>query len=176
MPIDSDIANADSHLFVEFYEFADEPYKGVPFVRIMSPGDKTNVIETFARDHHKERFHRQCLHFEQKSNGSAVIGTPLLEWHKAAPEDFSQYQMAELEILKFQTVEQIATATDSQLQRVGMGAVGLRERARDFLKNKNQVATSSDLDETKRELEDLRAQVVALTAQKRGPGRPKTEA
>lgn len=176
MPIDSDISNADSQLFVEFYEFDQEPYKGTPFVRIMSPGDKTNVIETFAKDHHKERFPRQWLYFQMQNNGSAAIGTPLIEWNQAEPENISQYQMAELEILKFQTVEQIALATDAQLQRVGMGAVGLRERARNYLKVKNQVATSSDLDETKRELENLKAQVAELTVQKRGPGRPKTEA
>jgi hypothetical protein len=176
MAIDSDVANGDSHLYVEFYKFDREPYKDIDFVRIMSPGDKTNVIDTFAKDHHKERFPRQWLHYQMQNNGSAAIGTPLLEWSKAEPDNMSQYQMSELEILKFQTVEQIATATDAQLQRVGMGAVGLRERARDFLKKKNQVATSSDLDETKRELEALKAQMAELMAQKRGPGRPKTEA
>jgi hypothetical protein len=41
--------------------------------------------------------------------------------------------MAELQILKFQTVEQVATASDSQVQKVGMGAAGLRELAKTFL-------------------------------------------
>ena len=41
MSLDSDVNNADSHLSVEFFVFEREPYKGKPFVRIMSPGDKT---------------------------------------------------------------------------------------------------------------------------------------
>ena len=40
MALDSDIANADTHLHVEFYTFDKAPYKDIPFVRIMVPGDK----------------------------------------------------------------------------------------------------------------------------------------
>ena len=179
MSIDSDVANADSHMFVEFYTFDREPHKDIPFVRIMSPGDKTNIIETFAKDFHKQRFPRQWLHYQMQNDGSTFIGTPLSEWATAKPEEMSGYQMAELGILKFQTVEQIATASDAQLQRVGMGSVGLRDRAREFLKAKNQSATSSELEDTKAELEKLKAQVSAMaeyverTNEKRGPGRPR---
>jgi hypothetical protein len=173
--LDSDVQNADSHLFVEFYVFDKDPYKDQPFIRIMVPGDKTNVVEQPVRDYHKERFPRQWLHFQMQNNQVAAIGRPLVDWHKDRPEEINDMQLAELQIMKFQTVEQVATASDSQLQKVGMGAAGLRERARSYLMNVNKTANKSELDETKRELEELKAQMAAFMAEKRGPGRPRKE-
>jgi len=175
MALDSDINNSDSHLHVEFYEHDRDPYKGVPFVRIMIPGDKTTEIDQPVREDHKERFPRQWLYYQMQNSNGAMIGAPLQEWHSAEPEEFNDRQMAELQILKFQTVEQIATASDSQVQKVGMGAAGLRERARAFLNRKNNVKNTSDLDETKRELEELKTQMAMLMEQRK-PGRPRKEA
>ena len=86
-------------------------------------------------------------------------------------------QMAELQIFKFQTVEQVATASDSQLQRIGMGAVGLREMARRYLQVKNQSSSQTDIDATKRELAEVKEQMAALMAQlsDKKIGRPKKE-
>lgn len=174
MPLDSDIANADSHLHVEFYMYDKAPFKDTPFVRIMVPGDKTNIIEQPARDHHKERFIRQWLHFQSQNSDGVVVGTKLEQWHNDKPDDLSDYQMAELQILKFQTVEQVATATDTQLQRIGMGATGLRERARSYLAHKNQSESNSELAKTRSELDELKAQMAILMAQRK-PGRPRKE-
>jgi hypothetical protein len=77
-----------------------------------------------------------------------------------------------LQILKFQTVEQVATASDNQLQRIGMGGVGLRERARNYLLNKNQKVSSGELDKTRLELAELKAQMAMLLEQRK-PGRPR---
>lgn len=159
MALDSDISNADSHLHVEFYEHDRAPYKGVPFVRILIPGDKTNEIDQPVREDHKARFPRQWLHYAMKNSDPALIGTPLEKWHKAQPDDFTDMQMAEIQIYKFQTVEQLATASDSQLQRVGMGAVGLRERARQFLALQHRSADAIDLAETKNQLALLQEQM-----------------
>ena len=174
MPLDSDVANADAHLHVEFYVYDKAPYKDVPFVRIMVPGDKTNIIEQPVREHHKERFIRQWLYFQSKNDDGQVIGTKLDQWNKDKPEDFNDHQMAELQILKFQTVEQVATATDAQLQRIGMGAAGLRERARGYLTQRNQSESSTELAKTRSELDELKAQMALLMAQRK-PGRPRKE-
>ncbi|MSQ98133.1 MAG: hypothetical protein EXR85_02375 [Xanthomonadales bacterium] len=171
MALDSDINNADSHLHVEFYENDRDPYKGVPFVRILIPGDKTNEVDQPVREDHKQRFPRQWLYYSMRNENPAMIGTALKEWNKEQPEEFTDLQMAELQIYKFQTVEQLATASDSQLQRVGMGAVGLRERARQFLALKNRSADAIELDNTKQQLKVLQAQMQELM-NKRGPGRP----
>lgn len=170
--LDSDIANADSHLHVEFYICEDGDWKGKPFVRIIVPGDKTNIIEQPVREDHKQRFPRQWLYFQMKNDDSPKIGTSLSKWHSDYPDEFNRGQLEELQILKFQTVEQVATASDSQLQRVGMGATGLRERARAYLSNINRKENSAELDQTRKELEELKAQMAELMAQKRGPGRP----
>ncbi len=180
MGLDSDIRNADSQLFVEFYTFehpstdVQKPYQGVPFVRIVVPGDKTNVVEQPVRESHKQRFPRQWLHFQMQNSDAQMIGTPLKDWHLARPGEFNQMQLEELSILKFQTVEQVATASDMQLQKVGMGAAGLRDKARSFLLNKNQSESQVEIENTKQELAELKEQLAAFMAEKKA-GRPKKE-
>ena len=177
MALDSDINNADSHLHVEFYTNDQKPYKDrpTPFVRIIVPGDKTNVVDQPVREDHKERFPRQWLHFQMQSGDGPVIGTLLQQWNTDDEENFSLHQMAELQILKFQTVEQVATASDSQLQRIGMGGAGLRERAKTYLTRKNQSANTSELEITRRELDELKQQMAMLMETKK-LGRPRKEA
>lgn len=180
MGLDSDIRNADSQLHVEFYTFehpstdVKKPWEGKPFVRIVTPGDKTNIIEQPVRESHKQRFPRQWLHYQMQNNDSHLIGTPLKDWHTARPGELNAMQLEELSILKFQTVEQVATASDAQLQRVGMGATGLRDRARSYLLNKNQTDSQTEIENTKKELAELKEQLAALMAEKK-VGRPKKE-
>jgi len=175
--LDSDVHNSETHLFVEFYEYENDPYKGRPFVRIMTPGDKTNVIETFANDDHKMRFPRQWLAFQMKGSDEVamLIGVPLSRWRQERPDDLSEVQQAELQILKFQTVEQVATSTDAQLQRIGMGAAGLRERARAYLTGKNNSEAESKISAQQAEIDELKKQMQAFLGERRGPGRPKKE-
>jgi len=166
MSLDSDVANADTKLHTEFYIKEINPNKGMPYVRIIVPGDKTSIIEQPVREDHKERFPRQWLYFQMKreGDGSQTPGLPLMEWNKEAPEDFSVGQMEEMLILKFQTVEQIGSASDAQLQRVGMGGIALRDKARAFLKSRSAVETNKDVAATKKEIAALKAQVARLTA------------
>jgi hypothetical protein len=176
MPLDSDIANGDSQLQVEFYVSDAKGYVGQPFVRIQIPGDKNTIIDQPARDHHRERFPRQWLHFQvQQSEGvAAEIGTPLARWQQDCPEEITRDHIAELSILKFVTVEQLALAGDQQLQRI-MGGVGLRERARQYLNRKNRVEATAELEDTKRQLAELQAQMAQLLAEPRRRGRPPKE-
>lgn len=173
MPLDSDMSNADSQLHVDFY-FRKDDKTGVdvPYIRIMIPGDKTNVFDQPVREDHKTRFPRHWLAFQmQNSKDLPVLGTPLVEWHQAEPEDFTRGQLEELQILKFQTVEQVAGASDGNLQRVGMGGVALREKAKRWLGAKNTSETSSELAEMKAQIAQLTALLTA-PPEKRGPGRP----
>lgn len=165
MPLDSDVSNADAQLHVEFYEHDKEgPWKGKPFVRIVVPGDKTNVIDQPARDDHKRRFQRQWLFFQMKNSEGQVIGTPMSVWHQERPEELTDGQLQELVILKFQTVEQIATASDNQIMRLGMGAAGLRERARSFLSSKNAQTSGAELKAAQAEIEALKAMVASIAS------------
>lgn len=182
MPLDSDDHHADAQLSVHFYKSSAKGYEGKDFVKIMVPGNVLNIVDQPVRESHKSRFPRQYLHFQMQNNATAVVGTPLEEWQKACPEDLSEMQMNELQILKFQTVEQIATASDGQLQRMPMGALGLRNLARAFLR-KNKIEgeehIGTELAETKKallvqqeQMAQLQAQIAELMAGKRGPGRP----
>jgi hypothetical protein len=112
-----------------------------------------------------------------QNNNAEVVGVPLSQWVKDDPENFNDMQMAELQIFKFQTVEQVATATDNQLQRLGMGAMGLRELARRYLQVKNQSSSQTEIEHTKSELAEVKEQLAALMAQlsEKKVGRPKKE-
>ena len=178
--LDSDTHNADSYLDVRFYICEEGDFKGKPFIRIEVPGDKTNIYDQPVNDSHKARFPRQWLHFQMQNDDGPVIGTTLKQWREDAPEELSVGQMEELQILRFGSVEQLARASDAQLQRIGMGAAGLRERAKAYLDRKNRSESSVELEKTRNELEELKAQMQQLLAaredtSKRGPGRPRRE-
>lgn len=163
MPLDSDVTNADSQLHVEFYEHERDPHKGKPFVRIVVPGDKTNVIDQPVREDHKRRFPRQWMFFQMKNAEGEIIGTPLSLWHQERPEELADGQFAELTILKFQSVEQVATASDNQIMRIGMGAAGLRERARSYLSGKNAQNSGAEMAKLQAETAELRAMLANIT-------------
>ena len=171
--LDSDVNNADNGLHVEFFHFSEKDIEK-QFVRIQNPGDKLNIIERPVEEEDKRRFPRQWLYFQMKNGEDQVLGTPLANWHKDCPDELNKGQLEELQILKFQSVEQLATASDSQLQKVGMGSTGLREKARLYLTNKNKSESTKELEKTRSELEELKAQMAELLAAKRG--KPKLEA
>lgn len=166
MALDSDVSNADSHLQVEFYNRLEGKFKDRPFVKIIVPGNDKNIIDCPVGENHKKRFPRQWLYFQMQNEGASLIGTPISDWQKESPEDINRDQVAELSIMRFQTVEQLAMASDMQLQRIGMGGIGLRIRAQEFLKNKNRKAASSEIDAMKEkhdtEMEEIKARMDAL--------------
>ena len=177
--LDSDIANSDAQLHVEFYvSQSEDNWNGKPFIRIGMPGDKTIIIEQPVREDHKERFPRQWLYFQMKQSeaeGSPAIGTTLEQWQKEAPEDVTKGQVEELKILKFQTADQVAMASDAQLQRVGMGGIGLRDKARAFLQRKTRSESANELEQTKSQLAELQAQMAEILSERKKPGRPRKE-
>ena len=183
MPLDSDIDNPDSHLFVEFYEYEKEPYRGFDFVRIMNPGDKTSVFDQPATEVHKLRFPRHWVAYQSRKAGGSVgmIGTPLAQWIAERPDDLTSGQLSELSTLGFQTAEHVAGASDHQVQRIGMGGIGLRERARNYLSRKNSAQTNDALDAANARADKLEAQMAEMmrmmagmqTPAQRGPGRPR---
>ncbi len=173
MAIESDVRGADENLYAEFYvkpvkqNFASEEagrpiFADVVYVKIMTPSDQLTQIDTIAREDHKARFPRQWMYFQNKQAGQQqVIGTPVGEWPQLTAS-----AAEELRALKFFTVELIANANDSQLQKIGMIAGmsphSLREKARAFLNLANDSA-----EEAKREaeLEALRQENERLKAE-----------
>ena len=188
--------NPDSGLFVEFYWH--EPVDGwasmeeskkqqrrvdvklpkQPFIRIMVPGDKTSEFTTAVTESHKHRFPREWMAWQIAEGliggDEDIPGWKLSEWN-----ELSEDMVRELLYLRFQTVEQLAGASDKQIQGVGMGGVQLREKARVALRNKMGAETKAAMDARDAENAELRARlqrmeemVAGLAEQKRGPGRP----
>ena len=164
MAIESDVRGADENLYAEFYikpvkqNFASEEagrpiFADVVYVKIMTPSDQLTQIDTIAREDHKARFPRQWMYFQNKQAGQQqVIGTPVGEWPQLTAS-----AAEELRALKFFTVELIANANDSQLQKIGMIAgmspFSFRDKARSFL---NLATESAEAEKKNAEIEALR--------------------
>lgn len=188
----SGASNPDDALFVEFYwhEPVDDwlmrttGEKKVldrrPFVLIQRPGDNTTVIRTEAREDHKQRFPRQWMYFQMKEglvDTKNLPGTPLESWDEL--KDKQDY-ILDLKSKRFFTVEAIAMASDAQVQGIGMGGLGLREKAKQFLKAQMGNEVKQELAKKDEEIAELRRMVESLAEkigepEKRGPGRPRKE-
>lgn len=121
--------------------------------------------------------------YEAWKEGQAepVDGTPLDVWpavHKG--------QVDQLRLIHIRTVEDVAGLTDGDLERVGMGARALRDKARDFIEAKKGSAAiieaknqlEGENAQLRAELDELREMVNELSAnQRKKPGpRPRGDA
>lgn len=177
------VQNPDALLHVEFYlykpldKWATEEKTAAagritrvygpeqPYIRIMRPGDQTTIIETPVREEHKARWPEQWLYFQMKeglAEEKEVPGWKLEEWPYLMDK---QDLLREFKFGRYSTVEQVAGASDSQVQKMGLGGVGLREQARADLRKK----LSSDLNEAiaskDKEVSEMKAQMAIMTEQ-----------
>lgn len=158
----------DSNLIVEFYwkdklnqtatEKAGRPiYKQVPYIHIMIPGDKTTDMHRPVQEKDKARFPRHWALFEAEEE-QITEGTPLNEWTV-----LNVAQRSELKALGFKTVENVASMSDVQMDRIGMGAQKLKRMAQGYLDRANESVGSaqmaSELDKRDAEIASLKAQL-----------------
>lgn len=167
--------NPENLLHVEFYwnapidkwqsETLEKEVRGprIPFVRIMRPGDNTTIHETPVRDDHKRRWPHLWLAWQIKEGiiegGADIPGWKIDEWPALNEE-----QRHELKYLRFHTVEQIAGAADAQVQRLGIGGVGLREQAKLALKERNRAEYKAELEAKDKELKEMQDRIAKLEA------------
>ena len=168
MALPSDEQGADSRLQVRFYKKpiqqeqesidAGRPiYKEFDFVHICVAGDTLTEIDTYALANHKTRFPIQWANYMNRvgANDQEVVGTPVGEWPLV-----SKSQAEELRAMKFFTVESIASASDQQLQRMGMAAgmspYAFRDKAKAFL---NLATTSAETDKREQEINNLKEEL-----------------
>jgi len=173
----SDVNNPDSRLNVKFYQRAIEnqfksALEGRPimemrdFIIIEVPGDNLTVIDTFAVDEHKKRFPIQWAIYDNEKTDGDVEGTLLHDWPV-----LNAAVAAELKHFRFYTVEQIAEASDAQLNTLGMAAgmspLALRDKAKAFLSTaKGSALVQQQADELRKrddELLAIKAQLAELT-------------
>jgi len=168
MALPSDEQGADSRLQVRFYRKpvhqeqesmdAGRPiYKEFDFVHICVAGDTLTEIDTYALQQHKQRFPIQWANYmnRQGANDEEIVGTPVAEWPLV-----SKSQAEELRAMKFHTVESIASASDQQLQRIGMAAgmspYAFRDKAKAFL---NLATASAETDKREQEINALKEEL-----------------
>jgi len=168
MALPSDEHGADSRLQVRFYKKpiqqeqesidAGRPiYKEFDFVHICVAGDTLTEIDTYALQQHRQRFPIQWANYMNRvgANDEEVVGTPVAEWPLV-----SKSQAEELRAMKFHTVESIASASDLQLQRMGMAAgmspYAFRDKAKAFL---NLATNAAETDKRESEINALKEEL-----------------
>lgn len=178
------VANPDALLHVEFYmhkalnAWATEAKSAEagrlvrvydeerPFIRIMRPGDQTSIIETPVREDHKARWPEQWLYFQMREGlvdqDQNIPGWRLEEWPYL--NDKSDL-LRDFKYARFSTVEQVAGASDAQVQKMGLGGAGLREQARADLRKKLSADLNEAIASKDKEVADLRDMVKAMQEQ-----------
>ena len=148
----------------------------IPYIRIMKPGDQLSIIETPLREDHKRRWPAKWQYFQIQmgmiDGGQNAPGWKLDEW-----EDISKDDVHRLKFLRFFTVEQLAGANDAQVQGIGMGGEGLRQRAKEAIKAKYSASVKAELDAKDKELNEMKERLAkleaALSTPQTAPEKPK---
>lgn len=178
----------DSNLYVEFrmesvlQEFESKKegrpiFKDVPYLKIITPGDKTKVVDRPVRDDDKYRFPRQWDAFSNQEK-QVADGTPITEW-----PPLTRSEAMEFKALNIHTVEQLATLPDSSLS--WLGGMARRKQAQAYLAASKDTAfatkMNAELDKRDADNAALKAQLADLTSRmaemeedqpKRRVGRP----
>jgi hypothetical protein len=140
-------------------------FRDETWIEIRTPGNALNIVERPVYADDKFRFPRHWAHFE-RTHGSdgQQVGTPLSQWPLLRPS-----QVQEMRALNFFTVEQVAMASDEQLQRLGMGPgiapLALRERAKLYLENAKDAALSQKQAEEIKKRDEQIAQLLKDVAE-----------
>lgn len=170
-------------LFVEFYEDAYEithqsevegrpVYEQREFVRIIVPGNMTNVIERVCDEADKRRFPHEYARFKQGSSEKHE-GTLLTVW-----PPINKSQIKESNYFSIYTVEQLSMLSDYNITKMGMGWQDLRRKAISWLAAAKDGAIvnkqSTEIEQLKQELASMREQLNATPDEPRR-GRPRKE-
>ena len=156
---------ADSGVYAEFHyhpkrndlkskELGRDIFEDTPYVRIMVPGDKDNIVFRPVRDTDKQRFPKQWQAFLAKEE-QVQEGTPLSEWN-----GISRSQAEELKAFGIKTVEALVSMPDSHGQGF-MGINALKAKAKAYIEDASFAAPIARLTQ---ENEALRVEIEMLKA------------
>lgn len=183
------IFGKDDQLLVRFYRHAELSqykskkanapiYDDVDMVEVITPGEKESV-KVIADEFHQRRFPKQ---WEAYKAGIELqqSGTPIELLLNTEPS-----MVRHLKHMNVHTIQQLAALSDSNKQLIGMGAEQLQQRAREYLSKAAGGQTFHQMDEMKKEIEQLKAMLAEKgtpaaetepqTEARRGPGRPRRE-
>ena len=149
---DPDFKGVDASI-VEFYR---NPVKNADYVKITYPGDKFFGPDRPVTEEDKQRYARQWnLFVSQEDQLKGQTRLTRIAWLDPAARN----RLAEARIL---TVEQLASVTDTNLQRLGPGMRTFVQRAKQHLGEKAQYQKAH---EVHKEVEDLRKENAEMKAQ-----------
>lgn len=175
--------SGDGRLFVKFYKRpmlnqAESVKEGRPIykeevcIRIMIPGDKTNIVDRIADEIDVNRFRKQYEHFV--ANLTQTVGT-LLSEVGFIPASLVE----ELKYYHIETVEQLAGLSDGSAQKIP-GIQKYKQKAQAYLdamsdpekvleraKEEARKEIAAELQKRDKELAELRAQIAKV--QQRAP-------
>lgn len=170
MSLASDVVDPEAALWVKFYKRSVQnnfrsTKEGRPcfdekdFISIISPGDQNNKVERPVSEGDKQRFPKQWANF-QNGQSEKIEGTPIEEWPA-----ITRAQADELKYLGIRSIEQLVSASDSQMQKL-MGGASLKMKATAFIKTAKDSAEAQRLAEANQALQNqidaLKAQIAAL--------------
>lgn len=137
-------------------------FKDEERVEIIFPGNTSTRPVFKVTQEHIDRWPDK---YEKFKNGltPSMDGVPLEEWPRLKPA-----QVFELKYLGFNTIEQVAAMNDLAMQRVGMGARGLRDLAQAFLddakRNELTEALTAERERNQALIADQQRQIDELKA------------
>lgn len=131
-------------------------YHEVCYVRIITPGDKDNIIDRPLWQNHDELRFSKAWERYQKKLGEKFEGTPLEQWPL-----MTRTQVLEFKYFNIFTVEQLANVSDAIGQKF-MGIGMLKKKAADFLALAKDTAHANML---RTELEKRDAEYAVLKKQ-----------
>jgi hypothetical protein len=139
-------------------------YRSEDWIEILVPGSRDRV-RTPVRKEHRARFPEQWESYKRGDDRDVAGGTPIGEW-----QGISRTRAAELKAQSFYTVEQLATASDQQIARLGHDARALQKQAQDYIagrevlesERKLRAEIESQYATAAAELAELRRELAAL--------------
>lgn len=137
------------------------------YIRIMARGDKNSIIERAKTLGDEIRFADEWRMF-QINEGLIDAGENQPGWKIENKVEglweLTDDEISKLKFLRFYTVEQIAGASDSQIEKLGMGGLGMRKRAAEACKARATETVRAELDEKDRQLSDMKARLEKMEA------------
>jgi uncharacterized protein YdaL len=174
----------DERLFVKFYDGTKQDklaseregrpiYTTVPFIRILIPGDRNTIIDTYADENYKRRFPKQWAAYQAKES-QAITGTLLSEVPVV-----SRAQCEELEYFKVFTVEQLAGVSDNLASKIP-SLQELKRKAQTYVDQAKDAALAQKLNEEnaglKNRISALESELARLSQMFDAAMKPQTEA
>lgn len=156
--------------FVEFFlDSREHPAKSaeagrpvhvdVEMVRIINPGSRDEYVAKADEDiirQYPEEYRRW-----KETKRNTIEGTPLEMWPVMTPAI-----VADLKYQRIYTVEQLATCSDTAIQKLGHGFLDLRKKAQAFLEVAKDSAAvqkyAAENEQLRRDIEMLKAEIVKI--------------